>query len=53
MLFFKYHLNVWRLGNLKMSIVYCSALDINNNICDNVPLDTSSNIVQISKYCLT
>ena len=28
-----------QLGNLKMSIVYCSGPDINNNKCDAVPLD--------------
>ena len=43
----KYCLSVQKLGNPKLSIVYCSASNINNNICDTVPLDNSSNIVQI------
>ena len=37
-----------RQGNPKMSIVYCSASNKNNNICDTIPLYTSSNIMQIS-----
>ena len=44
---------LFSLGNLKMSIVYCSALDIINNIHDSVPLDNSSNKVLISQHCHT
>ena len=44
MLSLQYHLSVERQGNLKMSIVSCSASSAYYNICDTVPLDTSSNI---------
>ena len=29
-----------------MSVVYCGALNMVNNICGTIPLDNSSNIVQ-------
>ena len=47
-----YCLSVQILGDPKMSIVHCSAPTINNNIYDTVPLDNSSNIVQISQALL-
>ena len=47
------HLSVQRLGNLKMSIVYHSALNIINIKCDYIPLDNSSNKVPISQHCHT
>ena len=37
--FLLYCLSVQRLGNPKMSVVYHSAPDINNNTCDTAPLD--------------
>ena len=45
-----YHLSLQRLWNPKMSIVCCSAPDINNNKHDAIPLDNSSHIVQISEH---
>ena len=39
MLFLLYCLSVQRQRNPKMSIVYCSAPNINDNKCDTVPID--------------
>ena len=35
--FLLFHLGVQRLGNMKLSIVHCSALDIINNLHDTIP----------------
>ena len=51
--FLLFCLSVQRLGNLRMSIVYCSALDIINNIHDTIPLDNTSNKALINQHCLT
>ena len=51
--FLLFCLSMQRLGNPKMSLVYHSALDINNNIHDTIPLDISRNKVLISQHCHT